>query len=106
MKTLEDFDRELGRGGEETLEVPARIAEQYGVFPEDASRGTRRSGAEGRSDSATLLNKAPRAELQPARSADAAEFSAWGNRHGKLSPRSLIVFSGLLREGKYGPDQL
>ena len=35
MKTLEDFDRELGRGGEETLEVPAWIAEQYGVFPED-----------------------------------------------------------------------
>ena len=28
MKTLEDFDRELGRGGEETLEVPAWIAEQ------------------------------------------------------------------------------
>ena len=31
MKTLEDFDRELGRGGEETLEVPAwkhRIQDQ------------------------------------------------------------------------------
>ncbi len=35
MKTLEDFDRELRRGGEETLEVPAWIAEQDGVFPED-----------------------------------------------------------------------
>ena len=35
MKTLEDFDRELGRDGEETLEVPAWIAEQDGVFPED-----------------------------------------------------------------------
>ena len=151
VNTFEDFDRELGRGGEETLEVPARIAEEYGVFPEDAGRRTRRSGAEDGSgkalgpawrgeedgssrrffprprsnfsglpcaaishntfpevgsDSATLLNKAPRAELQPTRSADATGFSAWGNRHGKLSPRSLIVFSGLLREGKYGPDQL
>ena len=38
MKTLEDFDRELGRGGEETLEVPAWIAEQYSLFPEDAGR--------------------------------------------------------------------
>ena len=35
MKTLEDFDRELGRGVEETLEVPAWIAQEYGVFPED-----------------------------------------------------------------------
>ena len=151
VKTFEDFERELGRGGEETLEVPAWIAEQYSLFPEDAGRRTRRSGAEGGSgkalgpawrgeedgssrcffprprsnflglpfaaisyhtfpevgaDSATLLNKAPRAELQPACSDDATEFSAWGNRHGKLSPRSLIVFAGLLREGKYGPDQL
>ena len=52
MKTLEDFDRELGRGGEETLEVPAWIAEQYSLFPEDAGRRTRRSGAEGGSDGA------------------------------------------------------
>ena len=35
VNTLKDFDRELGRDGEETLEVPAWIAEQYGVFPED-----------------------------------------------------------------------
>ena len=35
MKTLEDFDRELGRDGDETLEVPAWIAQQYGFFPED-----------------------------------------------------------------------
>ena len=52
VKTLEDFDRELGRGGEETLEVPAWIAQEYGVFPEDAGRRTRRSGAEGGSDGA------------------------------------------------------
>ena len=52
MKTLEDFDRELGRGGEETLEVPAWIAEQYSLFPEDAGRRTRRSGAEGGSGKA------------------------------------------------------
>ncbi len=52
MKTLEDFDRELGRGGEETREVPAWIAQEYGVFPEDASRRTRRSRAEGGSDGA------------------------------------------------------
>ena len=52
MKTLEDFDRELGRGGEEMLEVPAWIAKEYGVFPGDAGRRTRRSGAEGGSDGA------------------------------------------------------
>ena len=52
VKTLEDFERELGRGGEETREVPAWIAEQYGVFPEDAGRRTRRSGAEGGSGKA------------------------------------------------------
>ena len=52
VNTFEDFDRELGRGGEETLEVPARIAEQYSLFPEDAGRRTRRSGAEGGSDGA------------------------------------------------------
>ena len=28
VKTLEDFDRELGRDGDETLEVPAWIAEE------------------------------------------------------------------------------
>ena len=33
MKTLEDFDRELDRDGNETLEVPAWVAEQYGFFP-------------------------------------------------------------------------
>ena len=48
MKTLENFNRELDRGGEETLEVPAWIAEEYSVFPEDAGRRTRRSGAEER----------------------------------------------------------
>ena len=52
VNTFEDFDRELGRGGEETLEVPAWIAEQYSLFPEDAGRRTRRSGAEGGSDGA------------------------------------------------------
>ncbi len=52
VKTLEDFERELGRGGEETREVPAWIAEEYGVFPEDAGRRTRRSGAEGGSGKA------------------------------------------------------
>ena len=35
MKTLEDFDRELGRGGDETMEVPTGIAQEYGVFSED-----------------------------------------------------------------------
>ena len=35
VKILEDFDRELGRDGDETLEVPAWIAQEYGVFPED-----------------------------------------------------------------------
>ena len=35
VKTLEDFDRELGRDGNETLEVPAWITRQYGIFPEE-----------------------------------------------------------------------
>ena len=35
VNTLTDFDRKLGRDGDETLEVPAWIAQEYGVFPED-----------------------------------------------------------------------
>ena len=35
VETLDDFDRELARDGGETLEVPAHLAEQYGLFPED-----------------------------------------------------------------------
>ena len=35
VKTLEDFDRELARDGDETLEVPAWIAQAYGIFPKD-----------------------------------------------------------------------
>ena len=35
VKTLADFDRELGPDGDETLEVLAWIVQQYGVFPED-----------------------------------------------------------------------
>ena len=35
VNTLRDFDLELGRDGDETLEVPAWIAEEYGIFPED-----------------------------------------------------------------------
>ncbi len=35
VKTLEEFDRELARDGDETLEVPAEIAREYGIFPED-----------------------------------------------------------------------
>ena len=35
VRTLDDFDRELARDGGETLEVPARLAEQYGLFPEE-----------------------------------------------------------------------
>ena len=37
VNTFEDFDRELGRGGEETLEVPAWIAE--GIQPLSRRRG-------------------------------------------------------------------
>ena len=33
--------RELGRGGDETLEVPAWIAEQYGFFSEESQRTLR-----------------------------------------------------------------
>ena len=35
VRTLDDFDRELARDGGETLEVPAHLAEEYGLFPED-----------------------------------------------------------------------
>ena len=35
VKTLEEFDRELARNGDETLEVPAWMAREYGIFPED-----------------------------------------------------------------------
>ena len=35
IETLEEFDRELARDGGEALEVPASLAEEYGLFPED-----------------------------------------------------------------------
>ena len=35
VETLDDFDRELARDRGEALEVPAHLAEQYGLFPED-----------------------------------------------------------------------
>ena len=35
VNSLEDLDRELARDGDETLEIPAWIAEEYGLFPED-----------------------------------------------------------------------
>ena len=35
IETFDEFDRELSRDGGETLEVPAHLAEQYGLFPEE-----------------------------------------------------------------------
>ena len=35
IESLDEFDRELTRDGGEALEVPASLAEQYGLFPED-----------------------------------------------------------------------
>ena len=35
IDTLDEFDRELARDGGETLEVPAHLAEEYGLFPEE-----------------------------------------------------------------------
>ena len=35
VESLEDFDRELARDGGEALEVPASLAEEYGLFSED-----------------------------------------------------------------------
>lgn len=35
VETFEDFDLELARDGGEALEVPAYMAEHYGLFPED-----------------------------------------------------------------------
>ena len=52
VKTLEDFDRELVRDGDETLEVPAWIAQEYGIFPEDvgSAEEIRETGREDRTD--------------------------------------------------------
>ena len=33
IDTLDDFDRKLARDGGEALEVPAHLAEEYGLFP-------------------------------------------------------------------------
>ena len=38
IETLDEFDGELARDGGETLEVPAALAEEYGLFPEDVGR--------------------------------------------------------------------
>ena len=35
VRTLDDFDRELSRDGGEALEVPAHMAQEYGLFPEE-----------------------------------------------------------------------
>ncbi len=35
IESLDEFDRELSRDGGEALEVPAALAEEYGLFPED-----------------------------------------------------------------------
>ena len=35
IETLDEFDRELSRDGGEALAVPAALAEEYGLFPED-----------------------------------------------------------------------
>ena len=35
VRTLDEFDRELARDGGEALQVPASLAEEYGLFPED-----------------------------------------------------------------------
>ena len=47
VETLDDFDRELARDGGETLEVPAYLAEQYGLFPEDVGSEEEILGAGG-----------------------------------------------------------
>ena len=35
VRTLDEFDRELARDGGEALNVPAHLAEEYGLFPEE-----------------------------------------------------------------------
>ena len=47
VETLDDFDRELARDGGETLQVPASLAEEYGLFPRTWAPRTR-SGTRGR----------------------------------------------------------
>ena len=52
VKILENFDRELARNGDETLDVPAWIAQEYGIFPEDvgSAEEIREAGREDRTD--------------------------------------------------------
>ncbi len=35
VETFEAFDRELARDGGEALQVPADLADEYGLFPEE-----------------------------------------------------------------------
>ena len=35
VDSLEEFDRELASDGGEAIEVPAWMAEEYGIFPEE-----------------------------------------------------------------------
>ena len=37
--TLREFDLELARDGGEALEVPAELAAEYGLFPEEVGSG-------------------------------------------------------------------
>ena len=37
VNTIRDLALELGRDGDETLEVPAWIAAEYDIFPEDVA---------------------------------------------------------------------
>ena len=37
--TLAEFDLELARDGGEALEVPAELAAEYGLFPEEVGTG-------------------------------------------------------------------
>lgn len=48
VESLDEFDRELARDGGEALEVPAHLAEQYGLFPEDvgSENEIRRAGGD------------------------------------------------------------
>ena len=48
VETLDDFDRELARDGGEALEVPASLAEQYGLFPRTWAPKTRSGTRAGR----------------------------------------------------------
>ena len=45
IESLDEFDRELGRDGGEALEVPASLAEEYGLIPASHTERAKKSAS-------------------------------------------------------------